>query len=37
MVLADGMAADCSEEKFIEYLQEVMPVAEKSVESLEQD
>jgi hypothetical protein len=31
--LADGMAADCSEEKFAEYLQEVEPVAYKIVEA----
>lgn len=36
-VLADGMAMDCSEEKFKEYLQEVRPTTEKIVESLEQE
>lgn len=35
--LADGMAADYSEEKFVEYLEEVEPVAHKIVENLEQD
>jgi hypothetical protein len=35
--LADGIAADCSEEKFTEYLQEVKPVDDKIVENLEQD
>jgi hypothetical protein len=35
--LADGMAADCSKEKFAYYLKEVEPVAHKIVESLEQD
>jgi hypothetical protein len=35
--LADGMAADCSEEKFAKYLKEVEPVAHKIVESLEED
>lgn len=35
--LADGLAADCFEEKFVEYLQEVKPVANKIVENLEQD
>jgi hypothetical protein len=34
--LADGMAADCSDEKFAEYLKEVGPVAQKIVENLEQ-
>jgi hypothetical protein len=35
--LAEGMAADCSDEKFAEYLDEVGPVAQKIVENLEQD
>jgi hypothetical protein len=35
--LADGMAADCSEEQFKGYLKEVEPVAHKIVESLKQD
>jgi phage gp36-like protein len=35
--LADGMAADCSQERFTEYLKEVESVAQKIVESLEQD
>jgi hypothetical protein len=30
------MAADCSDEKFAEYLKEVGPVAQKIVENLEQ-
>jgi hypothetical protein len=33
--LANGMAADCSEEKFTVYLKEVKPMAHKIVESLE--
>jgi SMC interacting uncharacterized protein involved in chromosome segregation len=33
--LADGMAADCSKEKFSEYIEEVKPVAQKIVDSLE--
>jgi hypothetical protein len=28
--LADGVAADCSGERFVEYLQEVEPVAQKN-------
>jgi hypothetical protein len=36
-VLAQGVAADCSEEQFSEYLLEARPVAEKIVESIEQD
>jgi hypothetical protein len=35
--LADGIAADCSEEKFVDYMKEVKPVAHKIVETLEQD
>jgi hypothetical protein len=35
--LADGMAADCSKEKFAEYLEEVGPVAQNIVENLDQD
>jgi hypothetical protein len=35
--LADGMAADCSQERFKEYLREVEPVSQKIVESLEKD
>jgi hypothetical protein len=34
---ADGLATDCSEEKFAEYLQQVKPVAKKIVGNLEQD
>jgi hypothetical protein len=36
-VLAQGVAANCSEEQFSEYLLEARPVAEKIVESIEQD
>jgi hypothetical protein len=36
-VLAQGVATDCSEEQFSEYLLEARPVAEKIVESREQD
>jgi hypothetical protein len=36
-VLAQGVATGCSKEKFSEYLLEARPVAEKIVESLEQD
>jgi hypothetical protein len=36
-VLAQGVAADCSKEQFSEYLLEARPVAEKIVESIEQD
>jgi hypothetical protein len=36
-VLAQGVAADCSEEQFSEYLLEARPVGEKIVESIEQD
>jgi phage gp36-like protein len=35
--LAEGKAADCSEEKFAEYLKDIKPVADKIVENLEQD
>jgi len=35
--LAEGMAADCSEEKFAEYLEEVKLVAHKIVETLGED
>jgi hypothetical protein len=35
--LANGMAAECSEEKFGEYLKEVKPMAHKIVENLEHD
>jgi hypothetical protein len=31
------MAADCSKEKFAEYLEEVGPVAQNIVENLDQD
>jgi hypothetical protein len=34
-VLAEGAAADCSEEKFCEYCQEAQPIAEKIRKSLE--
>jgi hypothetical protein len=36
-VLAQGVAADCSEENFSEYRLGARPIAEKIVESLEQD
>jgi hypothetical protein len=36
-VLVQGVAADCSEEQFSEYLLEARPVAEKIVESVIQD
>jgi hypothetical protein len=36
-VLTHGVAADCSEEQFSEYLLEARPVAEKIVESVIQD
>jgi hypothetical protein len=36
-VLAKGMAEGCSEEQFREYRREARPMAEKIVESLEQD
>jgi hypothetical protein len=36
-VLAQGVAVDCSEEQFSEYLLEARPVAEKIVESIVQD
>jgi hypothetical protein len=36
-VLAQGVAANCSKEQFSEYLLEARPVAEKIVESIEQD
>jgi hypothetical protein len=36
-VLVQGVAADCSEEQFSAYLLEARPVAEKIVESIEQD
>jgi hypothetical protein len=36
-VLTQGVAADCSEEQFSEYLLEDRPVAEKIVENIEQD
>jgi hypothetical protein len=35
--LAPGVAPDCSEEQFSEYLLEARPVAEKIVENIEQD
>jgi hypothetical protein len=35
--LADGMATECSQERITEYLKEVELVAQKIVESLEQD
>jgi hypothetical protein len=35
--LADGMAVDCSDQKFAEYLKEVGHVVQKLVENLEQD
>jgi hypothetical protein len=36
-VLAEGAAADCSDENFREYLLEVRPVAEKIVGNMVQD
>jgi hypothetical protein len=36
-VLAQGVAADCSEEQFSEYLLEARPIDKKIVESIEQD
>jgi hypothetical protein len=36
-VLAQGAAADCSEEQFSEYLLQARPVAEKIVESIVHD
>jgi hypothetical protein len=36
-VLAGGIAADCTDENFHEYLLEVRPVAEKIVENMVQD
>jgi hypothetical protein len=33
--LATGMAADCSKDKFREFAEEVKPVAQKLVDSLE--
>jgi hypothetical protein len=36
-IVAQGVAADYSEEQFSEYLLEARPVAEKIVESIEQD
>lgn len=35
--LAGGMAANCTEDQFEEYLKEVQPTTEKIVESLEQE
>jgi hypothetical protein len=35
--LADGVAADCSEEKFSEFVEEAKPMAQKLVDSLEQE
>jgi hypothetical protein len=35
--LADGMSADCSEEKFLEFVEELKLVAHKLVDSLEQE
>jgi len=35
--LGEGMAAECTEEKFAEYLEEVNPIAEKVIKSLEQE
>jgi hypothetical protein len=35
--LADGMSADFSEEKFLEFVKEVTPLAHKLVDSLEQE
>jgi hypothetical protein len=35
--LADGMAADCSEEKFSKFVEEAKLVAQKLIDSLEQE
>ena len=34
--LGDGLSAECSDEKFAEYVEEVKPIAEKIIDSLEQ-
>jgi hypothetical protein len=31
------MAADCSEERFLEFVEEAKPVAQKLIDSLEQE
>jgi hypothetical protein len=36
-IFAQGMAADCTEEQFGEYLREAQPVAEQIVQSVLQD
>jgi hypothetical protein len=36
-IFAQGMAADCTDERFDEYLREAQPVAEKIVHSVLQD
>jgi hypothetical protein len=36
-IFAQGMAVDCTEEQFDEYLQEAQPVAEQIVQSVLQD
>jgi hypothetical protein len=35
--LVDDMSVDCSEEKFSEYIEEVKLVAQKLIDSLEQE
>jgi BarA-like signal transduction histidine kinase len=35
--MVDGMSTDCSEEKFLEYVEDVKPVAQKLIDSLEQE
>jgi len=34
--LSDGLAAGCSDEQFVQYVEELKPVADRIVESLEQ-
>jgi len=34
--LGDGLAAGCSKEQFAQYVEEVKPIADKVVDSLEQ-
>jgi hypothetical protein len=36
-LLASGMSADCTEDKFRELVEEVKPVAQKLVDSLDQE
>jgi hypothetical protein len=35
--LVSGMSADCTEDEFKELIEEVMPVAQKLVDSLDQE